>query len=355
MFLLLALVVGGGCGSSGSVERAGASAEGADAMFRRGRPMWRGGDAAYSVALGEGRVLWMFGDSFVSAKPPHSRATGTMVRNSIAIQEGRDPAEAGIEFHWSGGGTPSAFFGAEEGWLWPGGGVVVDGALTVFLWEMVETDGGMWGFETAGWRAVRVAHPERPPGEWEARTVGRGSLVHEIIPGSFGVVRRGEWVYAFGADDTARHRVYVARWEVADFGRGELGAAEWWYGGGRGWAALEADEAPEALFGPAQTEGSIHWDADREQWVAVHSVGFGATEIGVRTAPRPTGPWSEVETVYRPPESDRDGVLVYAGKAHPWAAGEGLLVTYATNHTDFGTMVGDESLYYPRFVWLTAK
>src|SRR5215467_7748298 len=38
----------------------------ADCIFRSD-PRWLGADAAFSVDLGQGRVLWLFGDSFVAS------------------------------------------------------------------------------------------------------------------------------------------------------------------------------------------------------------------------------------------------------------------------------------------------
>ena len=38
-----------------------------DGLFRRD-PRWRGGDVASSLDLGQDRVLWLFGDSFVGEK-----------------------------------------------------------------------------------------------------------------------------------------------------------------------------------------------------------------------------------------------------------------------------------------------
>ena len=88
-------------------------------------------------------------------------------------------------------------------------------------------------------------------------------------------------------------------------------------------------------------------------YLYLESHGFGASEIAIRTAPALTGPWSDRQTVFRPPESGREKVLVYAGKAHPQLAGADLVVTYATNSLDVAAMVRDTSLYYPRFVKLT--
>ena len=62
----------------------------ADAMFHRD-PNWLGGDDAYSLDLGAGRVAWFFGDSFVAPSVPSERRGTTMVRNSVGIQTGYDP------------------------------------------------------------------------------------------------------------------------------------------------------------------------------------------------------------------------------------------------------------------------
>ena len=66
----------------------------ADQLFRHD-PSWIGGDAAYSVDLGGGRVLWLFGDSFIAKSPARSRADASFIRNSVAIQSGSaDPSAA---------------------------------------------------------------------------------------------------------------------------------------------------------------------------------------------------------------------------------------------------------------------
>ncbi|MDD2763545.1 MAG: hypothetical protein PHE83_06175 [Opitutaceae bacterium] len=126
---------------------------------------------------------------------------------------------------------------------------------------------------------------------------------------------------------------------------------------------------PEADLGPggpvfvmddAGAECSLHWDARSKMFIHVASCGFGASTIGVRTAPALTGPWSAPVQVYRPPETDGPRPLVYAAKAHPELAGPDaadLVVTYATNTWEFGeqfTPEGSRSLYWPRFVLVRA-
>jgi len=87
-----------------------------------------------------------------------------------------------------------------------------------------------------------------------------------------------------------------------------------------------------------------------DPWLAVHSVGFGATSIAVRSAPAPEGPWSPACAVFTPPDSTKPTVLVYAAKAHPELLGGSLVATYATNSTDLATLANDMSVYFPRFV-----
>ena len=86
----------------------------ADELFHRDA-RWRGGDGATSVDLGDGRVLWLFGDSFVSNKVPASRKQTKMINNTVGIQVGYDPCEASLECFWNTiDDEPSAFFAANR-------------------------------------------------------------------------------------------------------------------------------------------------------------------------------------------------------------------------------------------------
>ena len=82
--------------------------------------------------------------------------------------------------------------------------------------------------------------------------------------------------------------------------------------------------------------------SELDRWVLVWTEGFGAATIIVSFASRIEGPWSEPMEVYRPPEGDRPGNLIYAGKAHPELDGADLPVTYVASED-----------YHPRFVKLT--
>ena len=137
--------------------------EEADKIFRSDSH-WLGGDGATSVDLGHGRVLWLFGDSFIDLSGSGVRRTSDMVRNSIAIQKGYDPTTAEMQFFWKMKGTkPKAFFSfAGDRWCWPASGIMIGKRLLVFLME-IKTARNAFGFEACGWKAVLIDNPQNKP------------------------------------------------------------------------------------------------------------------------------------------------------------------------------------------------
>ena len=81
------------CCPCGDYETSAQRDEEADALFHQD-PRWLGGDAAYSIDLGDDRTLWLFGDSFIATSPALTRRESTLVRNSVAVMTGRDPLTA---------------------------------------------------------------------------------------------------------------------------------------------------------------------------------------------------------------------------------------------------------------------
>lgn len=316
----------------------------ADELFRSD-PRWRGGDGAYSIGLGNERVLWLFGDTFIKESGTGGRDGSVMIRNSAAIQEGLDPSSATMRFHWGGSvGKPADYFAAAPGeWLWPGHGVRLGRKLLVFMLRIRAKGDGVFGFEPFGWSADLVENPDEPLPRWNLRRLdapeGPGLCSGALL----------EWeghVYAYCPNEP-EHRVYLARWETARAASGDLSAPRWWTG--KDW---NTDGSPAPVFDDGQVELTVHYDAALKRFVETQSVGFGDAILALRFSPRPEGPWSKPESVYRPPESGRKEALVYAGKAHPPLSGMDLILTYASNAWEPKVLMADESLYYPRFVQL---
>jgi hypothetical protein len=164
------LLAAAGCGESSHravTTIAAAQWPQADALFHRD-PRWLGSDAAFSVALRDGRILWLFNDTLVATTRAHVRSHADLLRNTVAIERGTDPTTASMRFYWGETrGRPSSFF-PDQGsrWFWPQHGIRLGRALVVFLHRVKENPKGRPGStsrETAGgspWsRTLRQARP----------------------------------------------------------------------------------------------------------------------------------------------------------------------------------------------------
>ena len=67
---------------------------------------WTGGDATYSIGLGPGRRVWLFGDTFIDqVNPDRSRPGFRLIYNSLVLQEGNQLTT----FHGGSASAPSAY------------------------------------------------------------------------------------------------------------------------------------------------------------------------------------------------------------------------------------------------------
>ena len=361
-FLLFAVLASGTVFATplSSLSHTGRAVPEADRIFRQ-EPRWLGADAALSIPLSENRILWLFGDTFVATSDTHLRSESEMIRNTVAIQKGKDPRTASIKFYWreDDDALPASFF-PEQGkqWYWPGHGVRLEkGPLIIFLYRMVATPGQDLGYSAIGYAVAIVHNPDQPADRWNLEVFDVAPSGFDAIPAT-AALRDGAHVVALAIRQAGTHAGALVRFPVKALSKGDVSSAEWWAGDERGWVAEAAlgDGGPAFVLEDAGSECSVHWDARTGSFVHVASYGFGASTIGVRTAPQLTGPWSSPITVYRPPESDDPSPFVYAAKAHPELIGpdaSDLLITYATNSfelADLLTELGTQSLYWPRFV-----
>ena len=327
----------------------------ADRLFHRD-PRWVGADVASSVDLGRGRILWLFGDTWIDHSGVGTRRGARMISNSVAIQTGTDPATSAISFYWgtTADGSPDAMFpdrGGEA--LWFGNGVRVSDRLVLFFARTLRGTGTL-GFDHTGWTAVMVENPDDAPPAWRVRPLEAPANPLGILVGMAAVVQLGEHVYALGSSNPVKsHPIYAARWPAEAVRRGNLGQPEWWGGKRLGWIPDSSMAQRWPLFENGQTELSIHLDPATQRFIGVQSVGFGSADVMMRAAPALAGPWSAPRMVYRPPEYYRPRVMIYAAKAHPELTGADLVLTYATNTFDFAEQLADSTIYYPRFVRLT--
>lgn len=155
----------------------------------------------------------------------------------------------------------------------------------------------------------------------------------------------------------------LVRWpltQLSELSEQALNDPEWWTEGGFvRQSSMTAAMIPAALFGHGQIELSVHYDAAQQRFIEVQMRGLFLsdpnTQLGIRTAPRPEGPWSAFAPVFQPPESalpEAAELIAYAAKAHPEQHGDGLVLTYMVNHLK--RFPPPDRVYYPQVLRLRA-
>ncbi len=395
-----------------SVDRITADAA-MDRLFTR-TGGWTGGDVAGSVDLRDGRVLWLFGDTWIGRVANNEHVSGIpMVHNTSAIQSLHgaaaantdSPAASEIHFYWNNRAkephawlvptgsdaekNPKAPDSTVADWFWPtGGGIIVPAAagrrqLVIFLRHVGKrssSDGPFtaWAFRDLGSTMATVANADQPVEKWDVRqfdvpfwhaaptpqaTAARHHRANEIIWGaaivqaSAGESGADDWLSIYGV---RRQSFLGMELLVARARPSAIASFDSWqfYSGHGTWSSHASDAAPIANgLSPELSIDRLPSSSDaksprRPKWIMVYSEPALGRKIFVRMADRPEGPWSERKEVYSVSEVDRDPTYyAYAAKGHVELSRPGeLLVSYVVNSRDFGPMAHDVSIYRPRFI-----
>jgi hypothetical protein len=311
---------------------------------------WRGADGAASVDMGNGKVLWLFSDSFISLDSPFSRKKSVFVRNSVATQQGYDIKTASLKFYWNRSGKkPKGLFSLPgKTWFWTGHGTRIKDKLVIFLIKERGTKKGL-GFEAIGWSAVLISNPDDEPSAWNMKYI-EGPETFGTIAGSAAVLTDENYLYAYGAVEPSTHEVYILRWKLSDAYAGNFAQTEWWINGT--WTERKTKlPIPAPLF-IGGTEYSVHYDSLLKKFIQVQSFGFGEGKIGIRMADKIMGPWTEPYFIYTPDYPGVKQPFMYSVKAHPELVADGIYITYNVNSFDFGELIENQTIYFPKFILL---
>jgi hypothetical protein len=311
---------------------------------------WLGGDGATSVDLGGGRVLWLFGDSFIAAAGVNDRKSSSLVRNTIAVQTGYDPVAASMDFVWkTEAGGPVAFFHKKgDTWYWPASGIVLGRRLLVFLME-IRFAGNALGFESCGWKAAWIDNPQAAPDQWHLTWL-ISPQQQGLVVGAGNPVLENGYLQVFAADGKDRS-VYLVRWPEAAARAGTLTSPQWWAGDQSGWVSAPTDkDNPEPIFADGQMEFTVARQSLPQRFLRVQTASFFNPCLAVSTASSLTGPWSTALCFFTPPEQGDPELLIYAGKFHPMLRGAEMVFSYVANTTSADRLFSDMTIYFPIMV-----
>jgi hypothetical protein len=334
---------------------------------------WTGGDGTHSVRLPDGRLLWLFSDTYlgqVYAPPnpvgesyPWRDTTAPLVRNAaVLMRDGRLEST-----------LPAPLFPdpAPNQWRWPVAARVEPRApgsdeqvVRVLLW--VRTAGQspwIYGMPTA----TEVATLSLPDLRVESMVkVFDQQLVPDpsrrVLFGTTLVAEDG-WTYVYGGDDGQAASRPVSSAYVARVPEGRLGEpAAWRYWNGSAWAS---GGRPAAVLGDVERRTGVGsaFSVVREGGTYVlftMAAGTaGLTTVTSYWACSPSGPWHGPTKDFRPALPAGD-VAAYNPQVHTELGGDGRLVlSYDVNWlepTAAATQLNrNVSLYRPRFVTLRLK
>lgn len=281
-----------------------------------GDPMLLGADVGASARLGDGRVVWAYGDTF---RRPDG-VTLTAVRNSLAIDDGHCRAVV-----IPPGGQEAIPTRLDGVGYWPMSVAVADdgnvSTVRVFA-ERVRGSERAFGFANLGPSIATFVVPDDgaprlvsvidlSPDNASRRNIGWGAAVARGDD--------GYW-YIFGTANPDRSMVFGWSVRVARAPEFDLASpASWEYWDGAGWAADErqAVEVIGAIGGVSQTFSVVHRDGT---WYAISKLdGDLGSDLAVWASPAPWGPYATPTTVGRIPNERDPSLLRYMPLAHPEA------------------------------------
>ncbi|HJO92622.1 MAG TPA: DUF4185 domain-containing protein [Victivallales bacterium] len=340
-------------------------------------PHWRGSDDAYSIPLGNNRVLWLFGDTLVSNSDkfiPRSPDHIKMPRNSVGIMTGLNPAKASIKYYWGNNNSiskPESFFKSnltgKDNWLWPGDGVLLPDHKTLIIFFMdIKPADNDWEFDIAGWQTAKITNIKQTPDKWKIDWLRTAKYKpFEILLGSGGVIVDQNYLYAFGGNNAKiGNNMYLARWplHVFMYKRPFLSNPQWWTD--RGWVENNLMKSrnlkPKKLWNEGQNEFTVTKLTDGKYVMFQTAYNTknkqpGNSNLVYRTAKALTGPWSKQHILYknlfRQKEIPAD-LNIYAGKYHPDLTDDqgDMIFTFASNTRSLKTLWQWQNVYYPSFL-----
>lgn len=313
-----------------------------DSVFTRYGNGWTGGDVAASYKLPDGRLLWIWGDSFLdTVYANRQRPVVGFIHNQVTTMNPN-----GGDFTTYYGGTkrnPLPYFEANGNtFYWPCFTFMNKNNTNVYIFlDRVEAFGtGTFDFKVTGVDVAILNYPSLS--------------IQKIVPFTRDTVVNWSgdayessdgYVYLFGVESTKYNKfIHVARTPKAN----PLKITYW---NGNNWSK-NADSTVRVLGGVSQ--GFSFFEYKGKQYLLSQENLLGP-KIYLWNAASPVGPFTKKRLVYTTP--DKVGnfkVWTYNAKAHPALSGnDSLLVGYCSNSQTTNGLFKNADTYRPYFVWAT--
>jgi hypothetical protein len=322
-------------------------------MFNRNCCGYTGGDGTISVPLPDGRVVWLFGDTFYGKVYPDNsreRTKPVFIRNSVVVQDGDSVVTLyqGTPEHPASFAVPPAFMtggkkvSEDSVWFWPCDGLVENNKLKIFLSGIIQADTGMWGFRWLGtWLSVYSL-----PDIKEEKIVPVPYSVENQVHYGNAILEEKDFTYVYGARESKPH---VARFKAGDV------EGPWEFYTGLVWSSKPVASVP--MTGTDVSE-QFNVLKIKNKYVLITQTGaFLSPEIYSFISENPYGPWRNKILLYVTPIPEGNkNLFTYNAMAHPEFTENGmLLISYNMNSNLLEDHFRDADIYRPRFIRVPVK
>ncbi len=325
--------------------------------FKRGGNGWNAGDGTSSVALPDGRTLWMFGDSHVDQGVNDDNELPCLfnARNSIMVQDQANNFSS--YYDTSGTDRFTRQFVKMEGdtntFYWPSGGFVHNNIAYLFWNRFKENENSIFG----DFLGMVIAEIELPTIELIKIT----PLENTSLQYGMAIITNQDngyhYIYGRVKEEGAFRQPLVARCPI-----GQIYTNWEYYAGDNNWSTNAIDYVPIADF--VSEEYSVFQCGETYIFLTQDLNGLGCDggkRIYMSKASQPQGPFNNVEVVYTATDQvNGDNLFTYNAQAHPqFIKDNEVLVSYNVNktcpHICQDTILAFSSffnadLYRPKFV-----
>ena len=323
---------------------------------------WQGADAAYSIPLQDGRVVWIFGDTLYGDKREVTGNEPRMVHNSLGVSTctgGKWNIDYSIKRDAKGGFD--SFFKPQRNdgtYYWALDGVEHNQELWITLLcvrNKPNSDAFALGFEVCGTDLAHVTGINQDPQKWK---ISYFPLVADGVHAnpSASALIEGDYLYIYALYELGSRPQVLTRIPLKGLGNPKknlqyLGSDDKWHDG------LDPAKA-KTVMEKGASEMSVRYHPELKKWIAVMvDPQIFSDKVILRTAPSMTGPWTSGEVIYQipimqksNPDYDSD-TFCYAGKEHPEFEKPGeLLFTYVCNSMKPKKLETKLNVYLPQVV-----
>lgn len=358
---------------SAEVSESSEPAKNANSALRSAM-LWRGADGAMTIRLASGKVLWLFGDTWINTRQKHSLRL-KMVNNTVAIQESEyvtpppgsldwksfdtvvmDDSRWSFWFKGSFKKPTSIFIAAEKGsYYWPGCGVKYGDKLFLLLKKIRIKDdpNPLFQFDWYADDILIVSNPDDPPNVWKYVVCNVSRPQHEI---QFGLACTADQRYLYSVcfleekPNTAK-RTILARTPLEKLEYVSSDSWEYYCDSSNIDGAWQADfRNAKNIIPDCGPEVSLFFHKGLKCFVAVYQPPL-SPQVKLRVSRKFEGPWSEALNIFTVPErrlKDGKTALTYAAKAHEsLSTGNTIGFSYCENPGGIEQHIANPDVYFP--------